>query len=178
MFDPEILLAKGYEARRENLVEEARDLFAQAVAESKWIPNLDLRARALEALGQMECDLNHPSSALRHYREAAEIHRGQGHPLAQAHAIRQVADILRGQKMVPEAEVAYSEALAIYRGQPDTAPLDLANLLRGYAQLRDAAGDQEQALLFWMEASHLYETAGDKAGVAECKSQIAFMTGC
>ena len=177
MFDPEILLAKGYEARRENLVEEARDLFAQAVAESKWIPDLALRAKALEALGQVECELNHPSSALKHYREAAEIHREQGHPLALAGVIRQIADIQRGQKQVPEAEAAYKEALAIYRGQAETAPLDQANLLRGYALLRDAAGDQEEALLFWMEASHLFETAGDKAGVAESKSHIAFMTG-
>ena len=177
VFDPEILLAKGYEARRENLVEEARDLFAQAVAESKWIPDLELRAKALEALGQVERDLKHPDSALKHYREAAELHRKHGQMQNLAHCIRHLADILREQKSLPESETAYSEALAIYRSQPETTPLALANLLRGYALLRDAAGDEEQALLFWMEASHLYEAAGVAAGVAECKSQIAFMTG-
>jgi hypothetical protein len=35
MFDPEPLLALGHEARRERRLEDARDLFAQAVAECR-----------------------------------------------------------------------------------------------------------------------------------------------
>jgi tetratricopeptide (TPR) repeat protein len=177
MFDPEALLARGREARRENRLEEARDLVAQAVAECRFMKDPPLLARALKALGQAERDLKHTSTALQCYREAVAIYRDRGDKLAKAHGIRHIADILREQKAGAEAEKAYDKALAIYRAHPETPPLDLANTLRGFALLKEGAGDGEEAVLLWYQALDLYSRAGVQAGVAECQSNIAFLMG-
>lgn len=177
MFDPGLLLTSGYEARREGRSEDARDLFAQAVAESRFSPDRTILARALKALAQIERDLHHRSSALKCYREAAEIQRELADQLGWAHTVRHIADVLREQNSLSEAETSYSQALEVYRNHPDSPVLDRANALRGYALLKDKAGNHDDALLMWCGAKALYETAGVPAGVAECASQIAFLLG-
>lgn len=177
MFDPEPLLASGREARRQQRFDDARDLFAQAVAESRWTPDDGLRARALKGLGQAERDLRHYTTALKCYREAAAIEAEAGDELAWAHTVRHIADILRELKDWPGAESNYNDALAIYRRRADAPVLDHANALRGLALLKDQLGASEEALLMWQAAKCLYEKAGVEAGVSECESHIAFLQG-
>jgi tetratricopeptide (TPR) repeat protein len=88
-----------------------------------------------------------------------------------------VADILRGLKQTDKALLCYEEALAIYRRHEETPPLDLANAIRGYALLKGDLGDTEEATFMWHEAMALYAESGVEAGVAESKSQIAFLMG-
>jgi tetratricopeptide (TPR) repeat protein len=175
MFDPAPLLASGHQARREHRLEEARDLFAQAVAEYRFLSDRSRLVSSLKALGQAERDLRHPNTAIKCYREAAALQQTSGDQLGWAHSIRHVADILREQKNDTEAESAYNDTLAVYSTHSDTAPLDHANALRGFALLKDHSGDREQALLLWRAAKALYETSGVEAGVAECASHIAFL---
>ncbi len=177
MFDPEILMTNGREARAENRLEESRDLFAQAVAECRWVKDNTLLARALKGLAQAERDLQHPTTALQCYREAAQIYRALDDRLAYAHTIRHSADVHRGQNTLPDAARLYEEALEIYRTHPDALPLDHANALRGFALLQDAAGHPEEALFLWQGASHLYSAAGVQAGFAEAEQHIAFLLG-
>lgn len=177
MFDPEKLLADGWEAAREGRHGDARDLFAQAVAESRFSPDRSVKARALKALGKMERDLKRPVTALHNYREAAAIYRELGDLLTWAHTVRHVADILRDQKQMQESAAAYEEALGVYRTRPDRNGLDYANALRGFALLKDAMGNHDEALLLWRGAVPLYEAAGVAPGVAECQSHIAFLLG-
>jgi tetratricopeptide (TPR) repeat protein len=177
MFDPGLLLAGGHEARRERRFEDARDLFAQAVAESRYTLDRSVLAQALKALGQAERDLRHPSTALKCYREAAEMGRVLGDELALAHTIRHIADIQREQKLFTAAAASYNEALALYGKHAAAPPLDRANALRGIALLRDQTGDSHEALLMWRGAKTLYENAAVPAGVAECEAHIAFLLG-
>ncbi len=177
MFDPGLLLARGYEARREHRSEDARDLFAQAVAECRYTPDRSLLANALKALAQAERDLQHPGTALKYYREAVDIERNRGDALAVAHTIRHIADIQREQKSFEDAAVSYDEALELYSKHPGVPPLDRANALRGIALLKDKTGDPHEALLMWRGAKALYQTAGVAAGVSECEAHIAFLLG-
>lgn len=177
MFDPEILLTKGCEALRENLPEDARDLFAQAVAECRWVKDPALLAKALKALGQMERDLHHRGTALDCYREAAGIYRNLEDQLACADAIRHIAEIFGEQNLPAEAEACYEEALEIYRTHPEAAPLDQAHAMRGLALLKNSADAHEEAGLLWQGASHLYAAAGEPAKVAECDAHVAFLLG-
>jgi tetratricopeptide (TPR) repeat protein len=177
MFDPEPLLALGHEARREMRLEDARDLFAQAVAECRWGADPKLLARALKAQGQTERDLKRTTTALECYRHAASIEKGLGDELAWAHTMRHIADMLRERKEYAQAEPIYTDVLEICRGHSAARVLDHANALRGMALLKDAAGTPEEALLMWRAARCLYEQAGVEAGIDECQSHIAFLLG-
>ena len=177
MFDPEELIEKGWEAVRAGHLGDARDLFAQAGAESRFNPDRRLRARALAALAKVERDLLRHVTAVEKYRESAAIYKALGDELAWAHVVRHVADIFREQKKLQESSTAYQEAFAVYSRRTDGDGLDFANALRGFALLKDALGYRDEALLMWRCAIPLYQAAGVAAGVVECQSNIAFLMG-
>lgn len=177
VFDPETLLASGRKAHCENQCQEARDLFAQAVAESRWVADTALLAKALKALGQIERELKHGGTAIDCYSEAVGIYRGSGDRLACASALRHIAEILAEQKSLIEAEAVYSEALEIYRTHAEANPLEQAHAMRGLAQLKSGGQAHEEALFLWQGASHLYGAAGEAARVAECDAHVAFLLG-
>jgi tetratricopeptide (TPR) repeat protein len=174
---PAQLLSLGHEARSEKRLKDARDYFARAVDGCRKANDKTLLAEALCGLGQIERDLGNTGDALKHYGAAVELLRGLDAPLLLAHAVRHVGDILRGQGQLAKAAPCYEEALAIYRGHDETPPLDLANAIRGYALLKADLVDPEEATFLWYEAMGLYAGCGVEAGVAECKSQIAFLLG-
>lgn len=171
------LLARGYEARGERRLADARHCFATAVERCQKANDRQLLAQALSGLGQIERDLGNAAQALRHYNDAVALRRSQNDPLALAHALRHVADILREQKQSAKAEPVYAEALGIYRADEKTKPLDLANTIRGFALLKADLDDPEEATFLWHEAMSLYAEAGVQAGVTESQSQIAFLMG-
>jgi tetratricopeptide (TPR) repeat protein len=174
---PDTLLALGYEARKTKRLEDARRLFAQAVELCRGTADQALLARSLTGLAQIERDLINNGHALRHYREAANIYRNLPDPLRFAHTIRQVGDILRHEGSLEQARPGYEEALAIYREHPETADLDLANAIRGFALLSADAGQTEQARTLWTEAGQLYSAANVPAGVRESEAQIKRLAG-
>lgn len=103
---------------------------------------------ALRELGEVERRVPDVEAARRHYEEAVLILRGLDEPLRLAHAVRHLGDLHRGAGRGELAEGCYDEALAIYRHDRRTPPLDLANALRGlalYASLGVAAGADESA---------------------------------
>ena len=85
----------------------------------------------------------------RRYREAALTHYGEAAAINRA---------------------GYREALAIYRRNERTPPLDLANALRGFALLK---GRSAEANALWQEARDLYAAVGVEAGVAESSGRLA-----
>ena len=171
------LVERGYEARGEKRLADAKTCFAQAAERCRKANDRLLLAQALSGLGQIERDMGNSALALRHYGDAVALRRTQDDPLLLAHTVRHVADILREQGQSTEAEPFYEEALGIYRNHEQTRPLDLANTLRGYALLKTDLGDPEEATFLWHEAMALYAEAGVQAGVAESQSQIAFLMG-
>ena len=169
---PEILLDEGRSAKSRHCLEEARSLFQQGLGESAQSDDRALRARLFEELAYVErsmCDLD---AAREHYLQSSEIYRGLDNPLKTAHTIRHAADILREQKRTDQAVPLYSEALAIYRSHEKTPPLDLANAIRGFALLKEDAGDRAQALSLWREVAELYRLVGIDAGISESATRI------
>ncbi len=171
------LVARGYEARGEKRLADAKNCFAQAVERCRKANDRLLLAQALSGLGQIERDMGNSALALRHYGDAVTLRRTQDNPLLLAHSVRHVADILREQRKAAEAAACYEEALGIYRSHAETGRLDLANAIRGYALLKAEIGDPEEATFLWHEAMALYAEAGVQAGVTESQSQIAFLMG-
>ena len=71
------------------------------------------------------------------------------------------------------AESCYHEALALYRRDEQTSPIDLANAIRPLAILKDDAGEKEEAKQLWKEARDLYATVNVQEGVAESSARLA-----
>lgn len=73
------------------------------------------------------------------------------------------------------AEANYREALAVYRGHPDTSPLDLANAIRGLAILASDTGKNEESRALWQEAHDLYAAVNVEPGVKESSRRLAML---
>ena len=133
-------------------------------------------AKTLTALGQIERDLHHSDEAVRHYEEAVAIYRASDAPLALAHTIRHVGDIHRQEEHPKLAQPCYVEALAIYRAHAETSPLDLANTIRGFALLKEALGEMQEAKTVWEEARNLYASENVEEGVKESSRRLELLT--
>jgi tetratricopeptide (TPR) repeat protein len=170
-------IASGYEARRDQRLDDARNCFSQALNLSGASGDKAQSAQAHAGMGQIERDRKNIGAALKHYQLAVQLYRKQDNPLALAHTVRHVADILLGEKNLEQARNHYEEALSIYRAHESTPPLDLANTLRGYGLLMGRSGHTEEATMLWHEAQAIYEQLGIEAGVNECRSHLAFLMG-
>jgi len=170
--DAETLIRSGYESRREGRLAEAKRYFSEAVELCRDAAQPELLARSLTGLGQIERDLRQPVLALRHYEEAAGIYRSLPDRLRFAHTVRHVGDILRDQGALEQARPRYEEALSIYREHGNTPLLDLANAIRGFALLREEAGEGEESKSLWREARSLYQAVNVPAAVEECQRRI------
>lgn len=171
----DVLLKRGYEARRENRPDDAKRAFSGAIELCRASGDRAGLAQAYAGLGQIERDLHNGLSARGHYEESVAILRGLDRPLKLAHTVRHLGDILREQGEHALAEPFYVEALEIYRRDDETAPLDLANTVRGYALLKAATGETREALLLWREARDLYAHCSLPVGVAESERQISLL---
>ena len=107
------------------------------------------------------------------YAEAAVQYRQEGLTLAWAHAIRHIADMWLEESEFDTARPLYEDALEVYRASLETRILDLANTLRPYALLNEAAGDRELARASWLEGKALYASLRVEEGVAECRQHLA-----
>jgi tetratricopeptide (TPR) repeat protein len=109
------------------------------------------------------------------YTRAAGQARQHGDVLTLAHRLRHIGDIHQDVGRDAEAAPFYAEALAVYRGDPATPALDLANLLRPLAMLAQKAGDRTGAKALWAEAATLYEAAGVEIGAKESARRLALL---
>ena len=115
------------------------------------------------------------ASALDRYQAAVKALRTIDAPERLAHTIRHVADIQRKLNLSSTAEANYAEALALYRAEPATGKLDLANALRGYALLREDTGDLAAARAMWLEARELYRALALQPGVDESRRHLEML---
>ncbi len=116
-------------------------------------------------------------TARKHYAEAAAQYRQEGFTLAWAHTIRHIADMWLEESEFETARPLYEDALEAYRGSLETRILDLANTVRPYALLNEAAGDRELARASWLEAEALYASLRVEEGVEECQQHLASLRG-
>jgi tetratricopeptide (TPR) repeat protein len=177
VFDPQTLLERGWQAERDLQPDEARDLFAQAVAEARWVAKPLLLVRALMALGETEHRLQHLARALDSYVEATSVCQKYGNLIGQAAAMLKAAGVLNEQKKPAEAEAAFAHSLELCRTAADAPPLPQARALHGLALLKEPTAPEE-AVLLWQAATSLYDAAGESELKAECKRHAAFLMGC
>jgi tetratricopeptide (TPR) repeat protein len=109
------------------------------------------------------------------FTRAAEDARRQGDVLVLAHRLRHIGDIQQDAGRDAEAAPYYDEALALYRSRPDPPVLDLANMLRPLAMLKEKTGDRAGAKALWAEAATLYEAAGVEIGAKESARRLALL---
>jgi tetratricopeptide (TPR) repeat protein len=90
-----------------------------------------------------------------------------------AHTIRHLGDVHSETGRAELAEQCYDEALRMYRGHPESPPLDVANAVRSLAALKTSTGDIEAARQLWTEARDLYDAAGVDEGVRAASARLA-----
>jgi tetratricopeptide (TPR) repeat protein len=175
---PDQMIASAYQARREGRLEDARKLFSESAELCREAGSGDpsLLASSMAGLGQIERDLKNRPAALEHYRAAVKLCRSGANPHKLAHTIRHLGDILREEGLMEEARPCYEEAIVFYRSSGETSPLAWANALRGFALLRAAMDEDEEAKALWHEARALYESVNVEDGVRESDAQIARLT--
>lgn len=161
-------IARAAAARRAGRSEDALKEYRAAIAEARGS-----LALALAGAGQAERDLGDAGAALACYAEAAAVQRAIGDTDRVAHNLRHMADIHADAGRYDAALPLYEEALALYRAQPATHPLDLANALRGMAIAAEALRGRDAARALWREARDLYRGEGVEAGVRECERRLA-----
>jgi tetratricopeptide (TPR) repeat protein len=165
-------LSAGYAARRDSRSADARAFFAEAYEQAQASGDASLQVDALRGWADSESDLGRLDEACGRYAEAIALLRPLKDSLRLAHTIRHVADVARKQGKTEVARVCYDESLAIYRGDATTAPLDLANALRGYGLLLEALGEGAEAHAVWVKALTLYTELGVPAGIEEAQRRV------
>jgi tetratricopeptide (TPR) repeat protein len=173
---PKSLLEHARLAKKGHRLEEAAELLRKALTECVPSDSPALCATLYEELAYVERNLRDLDTSQKLYRQASRTYRNLGNPLKTAHTLRHAADVLCEQKRLDQAGPLYAESLEIYRGHQDTPPLDLANAIRGFALLKEQAGDGKEALSLWREARDLYELAGIEAGVLESDRRIRLLS--
>jgi tetratricopeptide (TPR) repeat protein len=163
----ELLDRASLARRRHRLADAYRDA-SEALLLSRSGGDQDCLIRAFRLLGELERDEGRPERALQYYGEAVAACRTHGGALRLAHVVRHLGDLLVELGRLDEAAFEYAAALAIYRQEPGTTPLDLANNLRAIAVMKHTAGEVRAARPFWEEARTLYSGVDVEAGVAEC----------
>jgi tetratricopeptide (TPR) repeat protein len=109
------------------------------------------------------------------YRVAVALARQSGDPLRIAHRVRHLGDAYHYAGRAALAEPCYVEALGIYRREPHTGRLDLANAIRSFAVLKHEADATDEAQRLWQEAHDLYAGLNISPGVAESAARLALL---
>jgi tetratricopeptide (TPR) repeat protein len=169
----ESLLEQGRKKKQDRRFKDARSLFRKALDESGETETPGLRATLFAELAYVERTLGELEYSKTHYLLAAQICRQLDHPLRWAHTARHAADILREQGKNEEAELLYTEVLAVYRSHSDANRLDLANAIGGHALLKTQMKSVADARALWEEARQLYRAENIQAGIEECTAHIA-----
>jgi len=166
------LVERAARAKQEGRPADAkRDLLEAIALMADDAGGIDM-ARALRLLGEVERKLRNDPAARQHYEQAVAICRNLDNAPLLAHTIRHLGDVHHDAGRAELAEPCYREALRIYRSDPDTPPLELANAIRSLAVLLGEAGEKVEARALWLEARELYAQAKVEAGVAESSARL------
>lgn len=169
----EELLHQARKARLAEKYAEAERALHEAIGHCLQAGLRSTLARVLAMLGQVARDQDQLDLALAHYEEALAICRELGDADGVAHAVRHTGDIHYDAGRPTQAAACFAEALTIYRNNPQSSGLDLANAIRSMALLQGEQQAIDAAKALWQEARQLYAAAGISEGVAECAQHIA-----
>ena len=159
-------------ARREARTQDSWEQYQEVVTLSRRQGKKEKLVAGLKGLGQIERDRGNSEAALPYYLEATNLARDIGDELDLAHTIRHLADAYREIGNLDSAESCYLEVLAIYRANPRTRTLDLANAIRPMALLMEKLLRIDDARVLWEEAEQLYSSAAIDEGIEECQQAV------
>lgn len=127
----------------------------------------------LAGMAQLHRDAGDPASALPLFEEAVTHCQQLRDQPQMAHALRHLGEVFLDLRAFDRAQQHLRDALRLYRGLADPAPLDLANAVRPLAACLERQGADDEARASWTEARALYAAVGIDAGVAECDAALA-----
>ena len=128
------------------------------------------------ALGKLGHVVEGAETKLACYMEAVAVARECGDAMQLAHSVRHLGDVHRNAGRRADAKDCYDEALGLYRSEPSSPTLDVANAVRPMAILKADLGERVEALALWREARKLYATADIAEGVEEADRWIERLT--
>lgn len=127
----------------------------------------------LAGMAQLHRDAGDAASALPLFDEAVTHCQQLRDPHLLAQALRHLGEVHLELRGFDRAQQHLQDALNLYRTQPGTPPLDLANAVRPLAVCLERQGADDEARALWAEARDLYDTLGIPEGVAECAAAVA-----
>lgn len=110
--------------------------------------------------------------ALRYSKASVDYHVKTKNQAKIAHSIRHLADIQVQLGQLDEAESNYAKSINLYRQEPSTSSLSLANALRSFAILLEKKGEISAAIDTWEETKVLYQQSGIGEGVQEAEAKL------
>lgn len=116
------LFGKAAQARNSGLYAEARASLDALILIARRQADDVLRAQALSAKAQVECESGHYYAAVPLYEEAVVLYRRTADVIALASTLRNLGDAYQTREDYDEASSRYEEALTIYRAlgaEPD-----------------------------------------------------------
>ncbi len=127
----------------------------------------------LAGMAQLHRDAGDAASALPLFEEAVTHCQQLRDPQLLGHALRHLGDVHLELRHFDRAQQLLRDALDLYRTQPGTGPLDLANAVRPLALCLERQGAADESRVLWAEARDLYGALGIAAGVSECEAAVA-----
>ena len=165
------LLAEAWVKRREEKYDQARHLVKKAEEFCKADDYYSL-GRIFHLYMQFESDQNDPIKALELCKQSLSYYKKSEDLQKIAHSTRHVADLERHLGHNSESECNYREAIDIYKSNPDTSKIDLANALRGFGLLLEKCKKVEEAITVWKETKELYQACNLQAGINEANQKL------
>ncbi|HUS18239.1 MAG TPA: tetratricopeptide repeat protein [Terriglobales bacterium] len=158
--------------------DEVRHALEQAVELWRKSGNQVELAHTLRTLGEFERKAGDLERAKAYYEEAIALLRGENQLAHLADAVRHLGDIHHKARRPAEAEAAYREALALYRQEAKLRSasqrnLDVGNVLRRLAIVKEEAGDNASARDLWQQAYESYARTGYQPALAESAAWVA-----
>ena len=162
----ETIMEEAWIMRRNENYAEAKLLVNKAQKLCKH-DDYNSLGRINHILMQIEADNDSYNIALDFCLKSIEYYRMAKNPNKIAHSTRHLADLEYELGNYSDSESNYNTAIEIYKSNPETSKLDLANSLRGFGLVLEKNGKKEEAISVWKETKSLYNDCNLLIGVNE-----------
>jgi tetratricopeptide (TPR) repeat protein len=157
-----ILLALGSLRQRQEALEEAEELYQQALKLYRADGSLLGKANTLSGMGDLRQRQDALKEAEELHQEALELFRAIGDQLGEANTLHAIGDLKQSQDSLEEAEDLFQAALELYRMAG--ARLGESNILHAMGDLRQRQNSLEEADEFYSQALEMSRARGNRLG--------------
>jgi CHAT domain-containing protein/tetratricopeptide (TPR) repeat protein len=165
-------VAQTYKASGRSYFEKAVESYKQVLAR-RVEDDRQAVAYTLLGLAEVHRDLSNPANALPHYEQALEIFKAVNNRRGQAAALYGMGLAKARRREMPDALLAYEQALRIYSDAETRDRHEEARTLHAIGGAYDVLGKPEQALEFFERALEGWHETGDPAQEGNTYSSLA-----